>query len=136
MTRYTIFLIGYGNQVPEDFLARLEMASSECLVLDVRARRTSWAWSYTGPQVEFLFKKHGHDYIWLSELGNCGNGKVQLVNEPMGMMALENLVRRSRLPVVLLCAERLSQSCHRRVVADKLAERLARAGDQLEIRTL
>ena len=138
MASYTLFLIGYGNQVPDEFLDRLGMAGSNgCLVLDVRARRRSWAWSYTGPQTELVINKFGHDYIWLYELGNTGNGrKVQLVNEPWGMLALEALLRKSKQPVVLMCAERLSRNCHRRVVAERLAERLAEAGDQLEIRTL
>lgn len=139
MASFTVFLIGYGNQVPEDFLERLESTGSDgCLVLDIRARRQSWAWSYTAPQVEFVIKKVGHDYIWLHELGNAGNGhkELRLINEQWGMLALEALVRKSSRPVVLMCAERLSQNCHRRGVANKLAERLGRAGDQLEIRFL
>jgi uncharacterized protein (DUF488 family) len=138
--RYTIYLIGYGNQVPDDFFDRLEVAGERCMVLDIRAKRKSWCWSYTGPQVEYVVKERGHNYIWLYELGavgrNGGNDDVKLFNEPSGMMVLERQVRESRQPVVLLCAELRSSECHRSVVARRLASRLERVGDQLEVRML
>jgi len=134
---YTIFLIGYGNQIPEQFLERLELASDECLVLDIRVRRKSWAQAYSVPNVEPLFKKRGHDYIWVYALGNTGNNhKVQLADEIGGMWQLERLLRSSRLPIVLMCCERLSSGCHRQVVAEKLSARLVGSGDSLEIRKL
>lgn len=140
MADFTVYLIGYGNQMPEDLCDRFPtaFAGEGCLVLDVRARRRSWAWSYSGPQCEFVFKKLGHDYIWLPQLGATRNGDpVHLIDEEFGLLALESLVRKhTDQPVLLLCAERLSDKCHRRLVAEKLAERLARVGDQLEVRPL
>lgn len=135
---YQLYLIGYGNQVPDDFFARLEEHQNGFLVIDVRARRRSWAYSYSAPQVEYLFTKRGHHYLWFGELGAAGgNGRrVELVNEQVGLWGLETQIRRSSRPVVLLCAERLSRDCHRSVVADRLAERLAKAGDVLEVWTL
>lgn len=136
MAQYKLYLIGYGNQIPDDFFDRLEIAGESCLVLDVRARRRSWCWSYSSPQVEYVIKKRGHHYIWLYELGaerNGKNGDVKLLNEAVGLMALDQQIRRSRLPVVLLCAERNSNECHRSVVARRLAVRLERAGDALTI---
>lgn len=141
--QFTLYLIGYGNQIPEAFFGRLEGSlpsanGDSCLIIDVRQCRRSWAWSYSGPQVEYVIKKRGHHYIWLHELGldRSNAHRVQLVNEPAGMMALEQQVRHSKRPVVLLCAELLSARCHRLGVARKLAERLELDGDQLEIRPL
>lgn len=139
MKIFTLYLIGYGNQVPDTFFERLEDGSpaNGWLVLDIRIRRRSWAWSYSGPQVEFIFKKRGHDYIWVHELGNTGTKhEIHLVNAAAGLMALERKIRHSSRPVVLLCAERLSSKCHRSLVAEKLSRRLQAAGDQLEIRFL
>ena len=130
---FTLYLIGYGNESPEPFLDRLELAGERVLVLDVRARRRSWAWSYSGPQVEFLFKKAGHDYIWLPGLG--GNGHVDS-GYLFGMQCLELKVREDSVPVVLMCAERLSRDCHRAQLAEALRERLQSAGDELDIRPL
>lgn len=131
---FTLYLIGYGNQAPAELFERLELAGERVMVIDVRSRRRSWAWSYSGPQVEFLFKKQGHQYLWLPELG--GDGQTDGINELFGLMALEMQVKQRRLPVVLLCAERLSTRCHRAAVAEKLRQRLELAGDQLEIRPL
>ena len=140
--QFTLYLIGYGNQIPEAFFDRLEgslpsINGDSCLIIDVRRRRRSWAWSYSGPQIEYIVKKQGHHYIWLHELGNEGNAnRIRLANEPAGMMALEQQVRHSKRPVVLLCAELLSANSHRSLVARKLAERLEADGDRLEIRPL
>lgn len=136
---YTIYPIGYGNQIATDFFERLEIAGESCLVLDVRARRKSWCWSYTGTAMEMVCKKRGHDYLWMYELGAAGRrngGEVRLVNEPVGMMALECQVRKAEVPVVLMCAELRSADCHRLEVARRFGERLAQAGDRLEIRFL
>lgn len=132
--RFTLYLIGYGNEAPEPFLERLAFAGEQVMVLDVRARRRSWAWSYCGPQVEMLFKNAGHDYIWLPGLG--GNGQVEDTGYLFGMQCLEAQVRGSRLPVVLLCAERLSTACHRAGLAQRLQQKFASTGDLLEIRPL
>jgi uncharacterized protein (DUF488 family) len=131
---FTLYLIGYGNETPEPFLERLEMAGEQVMVVDVRSRRRSWAWSYSGPQVEMLFKKAGHDYIWLPGLG--GNGQVEDIAYLFDMQAAEVQIRNGRLPVVLMCAERLSTDCHRAELARQLQERFESAGDQLEIRPL
>lgn len=131
---FTLYLIGYGNETPEPFLERLELAGERVLVMDVRSRRRSWAWSYSGPQVEMLFKRAGHSYIWLPELG--GNGQVEDISYLFGMQCLEVQVRKDDLPVVLMCAERLSTDCHRSELARQLQKRFESAGDQLEIRPL
>lgn len=140
MQTFTLYLIGYGNEVPEDFLARLEEGSpngATWLVVDVRARRRSWAWSYSASHIDGVFHQRGHVYIWMIELGNEGNRhEVKLVNERVGLWALERQLRHSRRPVVLLCAERLSSRCHRSTIAEMLAERLEAKGDRLEVRTL
>lgn len=136
--KYVIYLTGYGNQTPDKFFERIEYAGDSCLILDVRARRRSWARSYTGPTTELVCNQRGHRYLWLHELGSASynGGEVELVNEPVGMMALECQVRRAEIPVVLMCAELRSTDCHRLVVARRFAERLQHAGDELEIRFL
>ena len=130
--QHTIYLIGYGNQIPEAFFQRLREGlpfdKEGWLVIDIRRFRRSWCEAY-GPQIEYELKREGHDYIWLPELGDVDDAdELRLA---MGMMALEQHVRRSQRPIVLLCAERLSTKGHRRAVAEKLANRL-----DLEIRPL
>lgn len=132
--QFTLYLIGYGNQTPEPFLERLELAGEQVMVLDVRSRRRSWAWSYCAPQVEMLFKKAGHDYMWLPELG--GNGHAEDIGYFFGLQAIEAQIRKESLPVVLMCAERLSTDCHRAELAQRVQARFESAGDQLEIRPL
>ena len=140
MTIFTLYLIGYGNQVPDEFFKRLEEGSPNgdtWLVLDIRARRRSWAWSYSAGHIDNLFHQRGHVYVWMIELGNEGNHQeVQLVNERIGLWALERQLRHSKRPVILLCAERLSSHCHRSAIAEMLARRLEAKGDRLEVRTL
>jgi len=131
---YTLYLIGYGNETPEPFLERLELAGEQVMVVDVRSRRQSWAWSYTGPQVEMTFKNAGHDYIWLPGLG--GNGQVEGTDYLFGMQAVEVQIRKETLPVVLMCAERLSTVCHRAGLARRLQQRFESAGDELVVRPL
>lgn len=134
---YTIYTAGYGNQVPDQLFERLEVIADSMLIIDIRARRKSWARAYTGPAVEAIVKKRGHDYIWLRQLGNINrNGEVRLVDETVGIWALALQIRRSALPIVLLCAERLGRGCHRSVVAEKLRVRLEEDGDHLEVRPL
>jgi len=134
---FTIYLIGYGNQGPTQFLKRLEPVEP-ALVLDIRARRNSWCWNYRYNRLGDLLRRAGHEYMWLPDLGNANghNGKIRLVNEAFGMMALEAQMDRSDLPIVLLCAEFRSTDCHRAEVARRLAERLAKRGIKLEVRGL
>jgi len=132
---FTLYLIGYGNEVPAQLFERLEMAGERVLVIDVRSRRRSWAWSYSAPQVEYVFKTAGHDYIWLPALGSYAL-KRRTTNLTYGLRALEIQVRKQGLPVVLLCAERLSTHCHRAEIAKLLQQRLEEDGDHLEIRPL
>lgn len=132
---FTLYLIGYGNETPGPFLERLETgAGDQILVLDVRSRRRSWAHSYTGDATEMLFKKAGHDYIWLPGLG--GNGQATETDYLFGLQAAEVQIRMERLPVVLMCAERLSTVCHRSRLAEALRERFESAGDELVVRPL
>jgi len=137
MGSFCLFLIGYGNEVPNDFFDRLELAGERVLVIDVRARRHSWAWSYSAPQIEIVFKKRGHDYMWLSGLSTIkDNGQGLSTVECFALQALEVQLRRQSLPVALMCAERLSTECHRAAIAEKLRQRLETMGDHLEIRPL
>jgi uncharacterized protein (DUF488 family) len=135
---FTLYLIGYGNQISEQLFERLEKFGDTFLIIDVRARRRSWAWEYCAPQIEYVMKKRGHEYMWLPQLGNANgrDGQVRLVDESFGMMALETQVRKQDKPVVLLCAERLSTVCHRSVIAAKLRERFEAVGDYLDVRSL
>jgi uncharacterized protein DUF488 len=66
----------------------------------------------------------GEYHWWGRSLGNLNfakGGKVKLADEKKGMRKLVELVR-SGISPILLCAEQNPESCHRTVIAEKLAK--------------
>lgn len=133
VAQYELWLIGYGNQMPEKLFQRLEDFHARWLVIDVRASRRSWCRLY-GPGLEWATKQRGHDYIWLPQLSRNEKGRFEDIE--FGLKALEAKVRTSRLPVVLLCSERLSHDCHRLAIARLLSARFRSRADDLEVRRI
>jgi len=115
-----VTLLGYGGCKPTDFFNRIEQLDPD-LVVDVRADPYhAYLATYTKPQLE---KKLKDKYVWIPELGNKTKDikKIQLVNEEEGLKKLLELVRRHD-HIVLLCAEKKDEDCHRSYVKDRLLQ--------------
>jgi hypothetical protein len=115
-----ISLIGYGATKPKDFFARIDRMKPD-LVVDVRADPYhAYLTPYTKPQLE---KRLGKKYLWIPELGNKTRDfkNIQLVDEENGLKKLLELTKKHE-HVVLLCAEKKNESCHRSYVRDRLLD--------------
>jgi uncharacterized protein (DUF488 family) len=111
-----ILTIGYGGKKPTDFFQELERMAPDYIV-DVReSPHRAYLGSYTKAHLE----KRLHQYIWIRELGNSTRTLPPiLVNESTGMEKLEKLCKGSER-VVLLCAEKDENRCHRSYVKEKI----------------
>ena len=79
---------------------------------------------YTKPQLE---KKLGHKYLWIPELGNKTRdiNHIQLVDEEKGLEKLSELLKIYER-IVLLCAEKKDEDCHRSYVKSRFLKRFPR----------
>ena len=116
-----ISLIGYGGtKESNDFFARIDRMNPD-LVVDVRADPFH---AYRGTYTKsYLAKRLKDKYVWIPELGNKTRDidNIQLVNEEEGLKKLLELVRRHD-HIVLLCAEKKDEDCHRSYVKDRLLQ--------------
>jgi len=115
-----ISLIGYGGTKPQDFYAKIMRANPD-LIVDVRADPYhAYLGVYTKPQLE---KKYGSRYVWIPELGNETRDikNIQLIDEEKGLQKLLELAKKHE-HIVLLCAEKRDEECHRSYVKSRLLE--------------
>jgi len=116
-----ILTIGYGGKHPSDFFKELEELQAD-LIIDVRQDPyRAFLGVYTCPHLRKRLKK----YIWIRELGNkVRELPPQLVNEKVGLdIAVSMIKSRKCKRVVLLCAEKDENRCHRKYVKEKLQNR-------------
>ncbi len=142
-----VYTAGYGNQKPEDFLARLKVAGID-LVIDVRyyERARLGCYRATGyddrGMAAFLAGHPGEpideaiEYKWCQELGKPKEMPLDdYVRDVLETGDGEKFLRITgwhitrRVKVVLLCAERDAYkdgtaNCHRAYVADALVKLL------------
>ena len=119
-----ISLLGYGGtKKPEDFFARVDQLNPD-LVVDVRANpHRAYRGTYTKTHLEKTLKEK---YLWVPELGNKTRdiNNIQLVDEEKGLQKLSELAAKHE-HIVLLCAEKRDEDCHRSYVKKRLAELLS-----------
>ena len=115
----TLLTIGYGGKKPADFFSELEEMAPDYIV-DVRENpHRAYLGCYTRAHFIKRFSSH---YVWIKELGNRTRTlPPQLVNEEAGMTQLEELCEGSNR-IVLLCAEKDEERCHRRYVKERITE--------------
>ena len=115
----TIETIGYGGKKPDDFFAELEALNPD-IVVDVREKpHRAFLGVYTMPQLQ---KQLGSRYIWIKELGNKTRMMPpKLVNEEAGLKKLHELSLKHER-IVLLCAEKLEENCHRGYVKKRFLQ--------------
>jgi len=129
-----LYTIGYGNNKPDDFIARLK-ANDISHVFDVRRKDSrSWCSSYAhGHPMRSLLAKHNIEYIELDYLANhydTLDGYKAWLNSIYGareirialrvLMGLKGTAGEMFTPC-LLCAELDPEKCHRKIVAEALS---------------
>ena len=115
----TIETIGYGGKKPKDFFAELESLNPD-IVVDVRENpHRAYLGVYTLPQLQ---KRLGSKCVWIEELGNkTREMPPTLVDEKAGLKKLQELAQMHER-IVLLCAEKLEENCHRGYVKNRFIE--------------
>ncbi len=95
------------------------------LVVDVREDpRRAYRGLYTK---SYLTKRLKDKYVWIPELGNKTRdiNNIQLVDEEKGLQKLLELAKRHE-HIVLLCAEKKDEDCHRSYVRNRLLQLLSK----------
>ena len=112
--------IGYGGKKPDDFFKALDALKPD-IVVDVRENpHRAFLGVYTMPQLQ---KRLGTKYTWIKELGNKTRTlPPTLVDEEAGLEKLRQLATQHNR-IVLLCAEKLEEGCHRGYVKQRFLER-------------
>ena len=114
-----ITTIGYGGKKPKEFFAELESYNPD-FVVDVRENPfKAFLGVYTKKGLE---AKLGAKYRWIRELGNLTRDlPPTLVDEEEGLKKLGNLMR-GRRHIILLCAEKDENKCHRGYIKAKIQQ--------------
>ena len=125
----TIYTLGYSGWKIEDVEAVLDRL--DAILVDVRmVPRTRWAPLWNGSA---LHTRLGDRYVWLKQFGNRNYKgtfeQIEIADFPAGERRLRELIGCGPAPsavegkaVVLLCGCRDVNVCHRKVVAEGLAQ--------------
>lgn len=121
-----IYTIGYGGRKPTDFFALIPEGA---MVIDVRRYPKGWEPAYCHDGLKARF---GNCYLSVPSLGNISKdpnvwepaqgqeaADIALHATAQMMHAFEAL---NTSGIVLMCAEEDPNRCHRRIVAEKVAE--------------
>jgi uncharacterized protein (DUF488 family) len=120
-----IFTIGYGGRRFVDFVALLQQHGIS-LVVDVRRFPRSKATEYKKASLEAKLSEFGISYIWMGDaLGGFRRGGYPKYMEAAdyrdGISKLLELAEQGNL--ALMCKERSDAGCHRRYIAETLANK-------------
>lgn len=117
-----ISLLGYGGTRPRDFFAKIRQMDPD-LIVDVREDPYHACLGVCTKS--HLEKEYGKRYTWIPELGNRTRdiNNIQLVDEEKGLEKLLELSKRHE-HIVLLCAEKKDEECHRSYVRNRLLARI------------
>lgn len=128
-----VYTVGYGGRGPTDFL-KLLTDNGIGTIADVRlhpnkAHSGSFVKAKTPDRgIERLLGEAGIRYEWVGSLGNPFLTEPDWADRYRELMATSGEERTAPLlelpgPVCLLCAEKKPDGCHRKLVAEWLAER-------------
>jgi uncharacterized protein (DUF488 family) len=117
----TIYTLGYSGWKIEDVEAVMERFAA--ILVDVRmVPRTRWQPQWNAA---VLHARLGERYVWLREFGNRNYkgtfAEIEIADFPAGEKRLREIITPGRA-VVLLCGCRDVAVCHRKVVAEMLAQ--------------
>ena len=138
MTARTLFTIGYEKALLRDVIATLA-AAGVAMLLDVRDRPISRRPGFSKRQLAAAIEEAGMRYVHLAALGTPPEGRLAnrrrewerfwgIVEEKLARPEAElDLLQAAAIaeaaPSCLLCYEADWQVCHRRRIAEILAER-------------
>ena len=114
-----IYTLGYSGWSVEAIKTFLESVNG--VAVDVRMVPRSRVAAFNGTAFSRLL---GERYYWLSDFGNVNyksNGPIQIVNFDQGAGRL-GILRDAGKAVVLLCGCADINVCHRKILAERLAE--------------
>jgi uncharacterized protein (DUF488 family) len=140
-----LFTIGYEGSDPERFRAALNSAGVR-LIADVRAVALSRKRGFSKTSLRDSLAPDAIAYRHFRELGTPKSGREaaragdgarmrrifcdEVLTTPAAQQALDALAKLAREEAVcLLCFEREPANCHRRILAERLAERGFRVTD-------
>jgi uncharacterized protein (DUF488 family) len=117
----TIYTLGYSGWAIEDVEAVLDRL--DAILVDVRmVPRTRWAAAWNSA---VLAKRLGGRYTWLRAFGNVNYKgtfeQIKIADFPAGEKRLREITATGKA-VVLLCGCRDVNVCHRKVLAERLAQ--------------
>jgi len=117
----TIYTLGYSGWKIEDVEAVLDRL--DAILVDVRmVPRTRWAPLWNGSA---LHNRLGDRYVWLKQFGNRNYKgtfeQIEIADYPDGEKHLREIIATGKV-VVLLCGCRDVNVCHRKVLAERLAQ--------------
>lgn len=131
--------IGYETDTQSGMIDRLKAADVE-LVIDVRAVASSRKAGFSKTLLAGGLKDQGVDYLHLRDLGTPKPGRDAArtgridemrqifeahLEEPAAVLALAQATALAKTKrIALLCYEDDPNCCHRRIVADRIRERL------------
>jgi hypothetical protein len=112
-----IYTIGYVHWTAAGLHRHL--SSMNALLVDIRYNPQSMRPDFTQ---QALQERFGEDYHWLPALGNVAyrTGGIELADWRAGRQFIRDFTRAWMRPLCLMCACIDYQTCHRRVVADRL----------------
>ena len=118
-TKNEVLTIGYGGKKPQLFFQELENLNPD-MVIDVRANPyKAYLNVYTKTHLENRLQE---SYIWIRELGNPSRSlPPHLEDEPIGIEKVHDIMR-DHHRIVLLCAEKDENQCHRSYIKQRLLE--------------
>lgn len=115
-----ILTIGYGGKKPNDFFQELERLQP-CYVVDVRRDPFH---AFLGVYTKSHLEKRVPNYIWIGELGNrLRTLPPEYVNEYVGFAKLKVLAE-DNVRIVLLCAEKDENRCHRKWIKERMLQKM------------
>ena len=138
--------IGYESTTVADVIGRLKTAGVE-VVIDVRAVASSRRPGFSKTMLAANLAEAGIDYVHLRQLGTPSAGRTAAragrtaemhaifethMEEPESQLALVQAGEiASARRAALLCYEADAAGCHRRIIAERLQERLGGTVDDL-----
>jgi uncharacterized protein (DUF488 family) len=123
--RPTIYTLGTSTRGIEEFVRVMDAYGVVCVV-DVRRFPTSRLDHFKGENLRVALEARGFEYVYMGDdLGGYRKGGYgsHMVSEAFkrGVKTLVSLA--SRVPTVVVCAERLPWRCHRRFIGQVLQSR-------------
>ncbi len=129
--RKTIYTMGYQGWTPAAFCRAVR--ARDGLLVDVRyaARSRNRAWTKSA-----LLEEFGERYLHVRDLGNVNyravGRPIEIADLEAGAKTVESLLTMVPGALILLCACKDVATCHRKVVADALAERFGMDVEHIE----